>query len=74
MFLSLNYGILLICQPQRNTITESQRRLVENIQGKSKSTAIKLVLENREEIANLFSIIEDSLVLARNSFNRYGNR
>ena len=74
MFLSLNYGILPICQPQRNTITESQRRLVEKIQGTSKSTAKKLVLENREEIANLFSIIEDSLVLARNSFNRYGNR
>ena len=74
MFLSLSYGILPICQPQRNTITESQRKLVEKIQGSSKSTAKKLVLENREEIANLFSIIEDSLVLARNSFNRYGNR
>ena len=74
MFLSLNYGILPICQPQRNTITDSQRKLVEKIQGSSKSTAKKLVLDNREEIANLFSIIEDSLVLARNSFNRYGNR
>ena len=74
MFLSLSYGILPICQPQRNTITESQRLLVEKIQGSSKSTAKKIVLENREEIANLFSIIEDSLVLARNSYNRYGNR
>ena len=74
MFLSLSYGILPICQPQRNTITETQRKIVEKIQGSSKSTAKKLVLENREEIANLFSIIEDSLVLARNSFNRYGNR
>ena len=74
IFLSLSYGILPICQPQRNTITESQRKLVEKIQGTSKSSAKKLVLENREKIANLFTIIEDSLVLARNSFNRYGNR
>ena len=73
MFLSLNYGILPICQPQRNTITDSQRKLVEKIQGSSKSTAKKVCLKNREEIANLFSIIEDSLVLARNSFNRYVN-
>ena len=29
--LSLSYGILPICQPQRNTITESQRKLVEKI-------------------------------------------
>ena len=33
-----------------------------------------LLKQNQKEIANLFSIIEDSLKLARNSFNRYGGR
>ena len=72
MFLSLSYGILPICQPQRDTITDSQRELVGKIQNSSLNITKKLLKENREEVANLFSIIEDSLNLARNSFNRYG--
>ena len=72
MFLSLSYGILPICQPQRDTITDSQRELVGKIQNSSLNITKKLLKDNREEVANLFSIIEDSLNLARNSFNRYG--
>ena len=72
MFLSLSYGILPICQPQRDTITDSQRELVGKIQNSSLNITKRLLKENREEVANLFSIIEDSLNLARNSFNRYG--
>ena len=71
MFLSLSYGILPICQPQRDTITDSQRELVGKIQNSSLNITKRLLKENREEVANLFSIIEDSLNLARNSFNRY---
>ena len=72
MFLSLSYGILPICQPQRDTITDSQRELVGKIQNSSLNITKRLFKENREEVANIFSIIEDSLNLARNSFNRYG--
>ena len=72
MFLSISYGILPICQPQRDTITDSQRELVGKIQNSSLNITKRLLKENREEVANLFSIIEDSLNLARNSFNRYG--
>ena len=74
MFLSLSYGVLPICQPQRDTITDFQRELVGKIQNSSFLSAKEVLKENREEIANLFSIIEDSLNLARNSFNRYVNR
>ena len=72
MFLSLAYGVLPICQPQRDTITDSQRALVGKIQNSSFNTVKGILNENRKEIANLFTIIEDSLKLARNSFNRYG--
>ena len=72
MFLSLSYGVLPICQPQRDTITDSQRELVGKIQNSSFNTVKGVLNENREEIANLFTVIEDSLKLARNSFNRYG--
>ena len=72
MFLSLSYGVLPICQPQRDTITDSQRELVGKIQNSSFNAVKGILNENRKEIANLFTVIEDSLKLARNSFNRYG--
>ena len=52
MFLSLSYGVLPICQPQRDTITDSQRNLVGKIQNSSFSTAKEVLKENRGEIAN----------------------
>ena len=72
MFLSLSYGVLPICQPQRDTITDTQRELVGKIQNSSFNAVKDILNKNRKEIANLFTIIEDSLKLARNSFNRYG--
>ena len=71
LFLSLSYGILPICQPQRDVVTDSQRRLVEKIQTASSSTAKRLIKEKKREVANLFTIINDSLKLARNSYNRF---
>ena len=72
LFLSLSYGVLPICQPQRDRVTDSQRRLVEQIQTSSRPTARRLMNENRNDVVNLFTIINDSLKLARNSYNRYG--
>ena len=57
---------------KRDTITDSQRELVGKIQNSSFNAVKGILNENRKEIANLFTIIEDSLKLARNSFNRYG--
>ena len=47
MFLSLSYGVLPICQPQRDTITDSQRELVGKIQNSSFNTAKEVLKENR---------------------------
>lgn len=72
LFFSLSYGVLPICQPQRAKVTDNQKKLVEKIQGSSKTTAKRLIKENKDSITNLFTIIEDSIKLARNSYNRYG--
>ena len=72
LFLSLSYGVLPICQPQRDQVTDSQRQLVERIQSASRNTAKRIIKENRNEVVNLFTIINDSLKLARDSFNRFG--
>lgn len=74
LFLSLSYGVLPICQPQREKVSQSQRRLVEKIQNTSSASAKRLLKENRAEVVNLFSIIEGSLKLARNSYNRFGTQ
>ena len=72
IFLSLSFGILPICQPQRERVTDKQRNLVEKIQTSSENTAKRLIKSNREDVTNLFAIINDSLKLARNSYNKYG--
>ena len=72
MFLSLSYGILPICQPQRAKVTDDQREVVERIQMASPQTAKKILLQNRADIINLFTIIKNSIKLARDSYNRYG--
>lgn len=72
LLLSLSYGILPICQPQRDKVSDSQRKLVNKIQTSSKATAKQTIKQNQNEVVNLFSIIGDSLKLARDSFNRFG--
>ena len=69
ILLSLSFCILPICQPQREKVTDKQRNLVEKIQSSSGNTAKRLIKSNREDVTNLFSIINDSLKLARNSYN-----
>ena len=71
LFLSLSYGIVPICDAQRKRITYSQRDLVERIQNSSTTTAKREIRAGRGEIINLFTIINDSLKLVRNTFNRY---
>ena len=72
LFLSLSHGVLPICQPQRSRVTSNQRKLVEKIQSSSGSVAKRVIKENKDSITNLFMIIDDSLKLARNSYNKYG--
>lgn len=74
LFLSLSHGVLPICQPQRDRVTDSQRRLVDQIQTSSKPTVKRLMKANRNDVVNLFTIIKESLKMARNSYNIYGTR
>lgn len=74
LLLSLSYGIIPICDSQRRAITNSQRELVKSIQGSSKAKAKNIIKRERAGIINLFSIINDSLKLVRDSFNRYDIR
>ena len=71
LFLSLSYGIIPICQPQRQKITDDQRSVVEKVQAASSQSAKKILHDKRLEIINLFTIIKDSIKLARDTYNKY---
>ena len=72
LFLSLSYGILPTCQPQTEQVSNEQRELVEKVQTASSRVAKKLIKGKHSQVIHLFTIIDDSLKLARNTFNRYG--
>lgn len=72
LFLSLSYGILPICDLQRQMVTPQQRELIEKIQRSSGAKARRYIKQGRNEVINLFTVINDSLKLVRNTFNRYG--
>ena len=71
LLLSLSFGILPICQPQRDQVTDEQRRVVEQLQTASPSNAKNILKNKRGDVINLFSIIKDSIKLARDTYNRY---
>ena len=71
LFLSLSYGVIPICQPQREVISESQRKLIQKIETSSPSKAKTLIMQNRSEIINIFHIIEQSLELAIVSYDKF---
>ncbi len=72
LFLSLSYGIIPTCRPQKDQVSNEQRQLVEKIQTASSQTARKLIKEKHSQVIHLFTIIDDSIKLARNTYNRYG--
>lgn len=71
LFLALSYGVLPICQPQADTISREQRKLINDLETASDSSAKKIIKDKRNQVVNLFAIIKESIKLARNSYNRY---
>ena len=70
LLISLSMGILPICQPQRERLTDHQTELITKIQSGNPSSVKKLITENRSELVSLFEIIKDSIKLARSSYNK----
>ena len=71
LFLSLSYGVIPICQPQREVLTENQKKLIEKIETSAPSKAKQLIMQNRSEIVTIFDIIDQSLELAAVAYDRF---
>ena len=74
LFVSMSHGIIPICQPQRLSMTSKQKDLAEKIQFSSQATVRRLLNENKGDIIALFTIIDDSLKLVRDSYNSRESR
>lgn len=72
IFLGLYYGVIPICQPQRDNVTDLQRKLVEKFISLTSISAKKLFIQRHNEFMKLFSIIDSSLDFIRDSFIKYG--
>ena len=71
---SLSYGVIPICQPQRDVITDYQRKLIEKIETSTPEVAKEVIMQNRMEIIRFFSIIEQSIQLATDSYRKLINK
>ena len=71
LFLSLTYGVIPICQPQRDVLTENQKKLIEKIEISTPSKAKNVIIQNRSEIVNIFDVIDQSLELTAIAYDRF---
>ena len=69
----LVYGVIPICNPQRTIISNKQRKLINDINDVAPSAAKQKIQSNRREFSKLWSIIDDSLQLVCDTYNRYGS-
>jgi len=70
LFVSMSHGIIPICQPQRWNMSTKQKDLANKLQVASHATVRKLLNDNKGDIIGLFHIIDNSLKLVRDSYNR----
>ena len=71
LFMAVSYGVIPVTRPQREEISDVQRKLVEDIHISDVDDVENIIKENLQEIVNLFVIIEDSLKLIRKSFDKF---
>ena len=60
-----------LCQPQRDVLTENQKKLIEKIEISTPSKAKNVIIQNRSEIVNIFDVIDQSLELTAIAYDRF---
>ena len=62
-----------ICNPQTSSITGEQRVLIHTLKTSSPSDALNIIRNNRSTIESLFKILDQSLRMTVNLFDKYGS-
>lgn len=71
LLMALSYGVIPVTLPQRQKLSNRQRKLIKEISVADVNEAGLIIKGNIQEIAHLFTVIDDSLKLVRNSFHRF---
>ena len=62
-----------ICNPQTSNITSEQRELIHTLKTSSLSDALNIIRNNQSSIEPLFKILDQSLRMMVNLYNKYGS-
>ena len=73
IFLGITCGIIPLCQPQKDNITNAQRNLVYDVQCASAIKAKYLLKQRSSDLFGLFKIINSSLNLVRDMYLKFKN-
>ena len=61
-----------ICNPQTSNIESKQRELIHTLKTSSPSDALNIIRNNQSSMESLFKILDQSLRMLVNLFNKYG--
>ena len=69
---ALSYGAIPVCQPQRDTVTDLQREIVDKLINSPVKVIKQVILDHKTEICRLFKTINSSLTFVIESFKQFG--
>ena len=73
LIVGVDNDVIPICNPQTSNIISEQRELIHTLKTSSPSDALNIVRSNRSSIEFLFKILDQSLRMMVNLFNKYGS-
>ena len=73
LIVGIDNDAIPICNPQTSYITSEQRELIHTLKTSSPSDALNIIRNNRSSIESLFKILDQSLRMMVNLFNKYGS-
>ena len=73
LIIGIDNDAIPICNPQTSDITSEQRELIHTLKTSSPSDALNIIRNNRSSIESLFKILDQSLQMMVNLFNKYGS-
>ena len=73
LIVGIDNDAIPICNPQTSNITSKQRELIHTLKTSSPSDALNIIRGNRSSIESLFKILDQSLRMMVNLFNKYGS-
>ena len=73
LIVGIDNDAIPICNPQTSNLTSQQRYLIHTLKSLSPNDALNIIRNNQSSIESLFKILDQSLRMMVNLFNKYGS-